>query len=152
MSTVYQDPDGQEVRQRALGVYIKLSRAADAVHGRVNDHLLEHDLTPSLFGVLEALYHLGPLQIGEIGAKILKSSGNMTVVIDNLIKRSLVYRERQVDDRRCVKIHLTAEGHALIERIWAQHEHGIVEVFSVLSAEEQTQLAALCRKLGLANA
>lgn len=152
MSTVYQDADGQEVRQRALGAYIKLSRAADVVHGRVNDHLLEYDLTTSQFGVLEALYHLGPLQIGEIGAKILKSSGNMTVVIDNLIKRSLVYRERQADDRRCITIHLTDEGHGLIERIWARHEHGIVEVFSVLSAEEQTQLAALCRKLGLANA
>lgn len=152
MDVVYQDADGQEARQLALGAYIKLSRAADVVHGRVNDHLLEYDLTTSQFGVLEALYHLGPLQIGEIGAKILKSSGNMTVVIDNLIKRSLVYRERQADDRRCVKIHLTDEGHQLIERIWAKHEHGIVEVFSVLSAEEQTQLAALCRKLGLANA
>lgn len=152
MGTIYQNADGQEARQQALGAYIKLSRAADVVHGRVNDHLLEYDLTTSQFGVLEALHHLGPLQIGEIGAKILKSSGNMTMVIDNLIKRGLVYRERQADDRRCIKIHLTDGGHALIERIWARHERGIVEVFSVLTPEEQTQLAALCRKLGLANA
>lgn len=140
-----------ENRQRTLGAYVKLVRAADAVHNRINAHLLAYDLTTSQFGVLEVIYHRGPLQIGEIGAKILKSSGNMTLVIDNLIKRALVYRERLADDRRCIKIHLTAEGKALVERIWEPHVQGVVAAFAVLSAAEQEQLAALCRKLGLAQ-
>ncbi|MCB0123376.1 MAG: MarR family transcriptional regulator [Caldilineaceae bacterium] len=130
---------------------MKLSRAADAVHNRVNAHLQQHDLTTSQFGVLEAIYHLGPLQIGELGAKILKSSGNMTLVIDNLIKRGLVYRERLPEDRRCIQIHLTDAGTGLIEQLWDCHAQGVVEAFSVLSAAEQEQLATLCRKLGLAQ-
>ncbi len=136
---------------RALATYVKLSRAADAVHNRVNAHLQQHDLTTSQFGVLEAIYHLGPLQIGELGAKLLKSSGNMTLVIDNLIKRGLVYRERLPEDRRCIQIYLTQKGQQLIEQLWDHHAQGVVEAFSVLSAAEQEQLAALCRKLGLAQ-
>lgn len=142
---------GQAAKTRALATYVKLSRAADAVHNRVNAHLQQYDLTTSQFGVLEAIYHLGPLQIGELGAKILKSSGNMTLVIDNLIKRDLVYRERLPDDRRCIQIHLTQKGAELVAEIWERHAQGIVEAFAVLSPAEQEQLAVLCRKLGLAQ-
>lgn len=139
-------------KKLALSTYVKLSRAADAVGNRINAHLSEYDLTTSQFGVLEAIYHLGPLQTGELGTKILKSSGNMTLVIDNLVKRGLVQRERQAEDRRCIEIHLTEDGKTLIERIWPPHEDGVVEVFSALKNEEQEQLSALCRKLGLAQA
>jgi MarR family 2-MHQ and catechol resistance regulon transcriptional repressor len=134
----------------ALDTYIKLSRAADAVTHHINAHLHDHGLTVSQFGVLEALYHLGPMQTGEVGQKILKSSGNMTLVIDNLMKRGYVTRRRREDDRRCIDIHLTESGRALIAAIWPQHVAGVVDTFAALSPEEQGQLAALCRKLGLA--
>ena len=45
----------------ALDVYIKLSRAAEAVTTRINYHLKVENLTISQFGVLEAVYHLGPM-------------------------------------------------------------------------------------------
>ena len=137
---------------RALSTYVKLVRATDAVHNQINAHLAQYDLTTSQFGVLEAIYHLGPMQIGEIGAKILKSSGNMTLVIDNLIKRGLVYRERQPDDRRCIQIHLTANGKARMDELWPTHAQGVVDAFAVLTPAEQEELAALCHKLGLAQA
>lgn len=142
---------GKPTTMQALDAYVKLARAADAVHHRINAHLQAHDLTTSQFGVLEAIYHLGPLQIGELGSKILKSSGNMTLVIDNLIKRDLVYREQLPTDRRCIQIHLTAAGAALVAQLWEPHARGVVDAFAVLTAEEQRQLAALCKKLGLAQ-
>ncbi len=143
--------DKRDSIESALSTYVKLVRAADVVHNRVNAHLQQHDLTASQFGVIEAIYHLGPLQIGELGAKILKSSGNMTMVIDNLIKRELVYRERLVDDRRCIQIHLTAKGKQLIAALWDHHAQGVTDAFAVLTPVEQEQLAMLCRKLGLAQ-
>jgi MarR family 2-MHQ and catechol resistance regulon transcriptional repressor len=92
------------------------------------------------------------MQTGEVGQKILKSSGNMTLVIDNLVKRGYVVRQRRADDRRCIDIHLTDSGRALITAIWPQHVAGVVNTFAALSAEEQGQLAALCRKVGLGAA
>ncbi len=145
MPTHYQ---GSEQEIRALDAYIKLSRAAESVSIAINSHLHHYQLTVSQFGVMEAVYHLGPLQIGELGQKILKSSGNMTLVIDNLQKRDLIERRQKEDDRRCTAIHLTEAGTALIEQIFARHVAQVVETFAVLSPEEQTELGELCRRLG----
>jgi MarR family transcriptional regulator, 2-MHQ and catechol-resistance regulon repressor len=143
--------NGSEEEKLALDCYIKLFRAAESVSQSINAHLRQHDLTISQFGTLEALYHLGPMQSGELGQKILKSSGNMTMVIDHLAKRGLVTRQRREDDRRCVEVHITEKGRALIEAILPAHITGVVQSLSALSIAEQTQLAALCRTLGLAQ-
>jgi MarR family 2-MHQ and catechol resistance regulon transcriptional repressor len=143
---------GTQVEKDALDVYIKLSRAAGAVEASINCHLRDYGLTASQFGVLEALYHLGPLHQHELAAKILKSSGNLTLVIDNLVKRGLVDRERDEADRRYITVCLTEKGHGLIGDIFPGHVEHVVKAIGVLTAGEQRQLAALCRKLGLAQA
>ncbi len=149
MGTQYQ---GTQEEIQALDTYIKLARAANAVTQRINAHLSDYDLTVSQFGVLEALYHLGPMQVGQVGEKILKSSGNMTLVVDNLVKRGLVVRQRREDDRRCIDLHLTEDGRFLIETIMPHHVAQVVASLSALSPAEQAQLATLTRQLGLAQA
>lgn len=133
----------------ALDAYIKLYRAAEAVSTRINRHLQDVNLTVSQFGVLEALYHLGPLHQNELAEKILKSGGNMTLVIDNLVKRDLVERVRDQEDRRFVTVHLTETGRSLVRRIFPRHVSIVVRAFSCLTLEEQAQLERLCRKVGL---
>lgn len=140
---------GTTTEVQALDAYIKLSRAAEAVTTRINSHLSAYDLTASQFGVLEALYHLGPLTVGQLGAKILKSSGNMTLVIDNLARRGLVERRRRAGDRRCIDVHLTEAGAALIGAIMPTHVGHVVAGMQPLTLAEQAELACLCRKVGL---
>lgn len=140
---------GTEKEKRALDTFIKLTRAAESASLRANADLHSRNLTVSQFGVIEALYHLGPLLPGELAGKILKSSGNMTTVIDNLEKRGFVQRQRREDDRRKVDILLTDSGKALVEDMLPGHVEGIVDTFEVLSPDEQDQLQALCKKLGL---
>ena len=146
MSTHYQ---GNEKEKRALDTYIKLTRATESTNRRINDHLHSYDLTVSQFGVMEAIYHLGPMPVGQLAHKILRSSANLTLVIDNLVKRGLAVRERRDDDRRTVHISLTERGRELIAELLPPHVAGVVAAFDVLSPQEQATLAALCRKLGL---
>ena len=124
-------------------------RATESVTNRICRHLADRNLTVSQFAVLEALFHLGPLSQGGIAKKILKSSGNITMVIDNLEKRGLVKRKRKSADRRVLIIHLTAKGNRLISDIFPHHAATIVEEMSVLTQTEQKELGYLCRKLGL---
>ncbi len=140
---------GSREEVRALSAYVKLMRAAESLTSRIHGHLSEHGLTVSRFGVLEALYHLGPLTQKEIAKKILKSTGNITMVIDNLEKRGLVRRERDSRDRRYFIVHLTDEGYDLIEKIFKPHAGIITKEFRVLNRAEQEELARLCKKLGL---
>lgn len=134
--------------QRALDTYIKLQRAADTVTSQTARRVKQFGLTESQFSVLEMLLHLGPLQQSVIGAKLLKSGGNVTMVIDHLAQRKLLRRRVNPEDRRCVVVHLTDHGRKLIETIFPQHAASITSTMSTLSADEQETLGMLCRKLG----
>jgi len=139
---------GNADQVRALDSYIKLTRAADSINSRLNVSPSMSALTISQFGVLEALFHLGPQCQNVLGSKILKSNSNMTTVIDNLEKRGLVKRERGTEDRRMITIILTEKGKALIEEVLPQHVASIAKQFEVLTPEEHVQLGEILRKLG----
>jgi len=146
MGTAYK---GSEKEIKALDSYIKLMRAAETVTSRLNRNLASADLTVSQFGVLEALYHKGPLCQRDIAKKILKSTGNITMVIDNLERQGLVRRERAAEDRRYITINLTEKGTRLIAELFPRHAASITDEMDFLSEEEQSELGRLCRKLGL---
>lgn len=145
MPTHYHGTD-QEIL--ALDTFIKLSRASDALIARLTQRGTMAHLTTSQFGVLETLYHLGPMCPGDLSTKLLKSGGNITLVIDNLEKQGLVQRERDTADRRMIIISLTLAGQALISQIFPAHAAAITEELSGLTPEEQKTLGYLCRKLG----
>jgi MarR family 2-MHQ and catechol resistance regulon transcriptional repressor len=132
----------------ALTTYIKLVRATDSVTTRIFRRGTCGALTPSQFAVIEALYHLGPLRQRDIGSKLLKSGGNITLIIDNLEKQGLVRRERSAQDRRNVMVSLSPLGRKLIGRIFPAHVAAIVDELGVLTPDEQRALGALCKKLG----
>jgi len=140
--------DGNREELRALCAFVNLMRAAESLHARASHRLAGTRLTSSQFGVLEALYHLGPLTQKELSQKLLKTGGNMTMVVGNLEKHEQVERRRGTEDRRVVTVHLTRRGRRLIERIMPAHVEGIREDMNRLTAREQEQLRALCRKLG----
>lgn len=139
---------GNEEERRALGVFIKLMRAAESVASRTDSAIVAAGLTVSQFGVLETLYHLGPMMCSQLADKHLKSRNNFTTVIDNLEKAKLVKRKRDQADRRVVMVDLTEEGRDLIQRVLPEHVRAVVQDISVLTPVEQEQLEILLRRLG----
>ncbi len=132
----------------ALDTYIKFTRAMNSLESRLARSAALKSLTVSQFGVLEALLHLGPLSQSQIGGKLLKSGGNVTLIIDNLEKCGLVLRQMGTKDRRVTTVSLTTKGKSMIEDILPAQVEAIVTEFSVLSADEQKMLGVLCKKLG----
>jgi MarR family 2-MHQ and catechol resistance regulon transcriptional repressor len=133
----------------SLNVYIKLLRASDSIRERINTSIFEKGLTESQFNMLDALFHLGPLSQSELGKKLFKSGGNITMVVDNLEKRKLVKRERGQNDRRLFMIHLTKKGNNLIENLFPGILSAIVAEINVLSENEQLEFQRMCKLLGL---
>ncbi|MBN2430814.1 MAG: MarR family transcriptional regulator [Acidobacteria bacterium] len=133
---------------RALSTYSKLMRAADSLLVRLQHGGTMGALTVTQFGTLELLLHKGPLPQHEICRKLLKSGGNITLVVDNLVKKGLVIRRRSTTDRRVVMVRLSAKGRQLIEELFPGHARAIAREFSILTAEEQATLGRFCRKLG----
>jgi MarR family 2-MHQ and catechol resistance regulon transcriptional repressor len=68
----------------ALNTWIKLARATDSVFKSIKPSMTTNGLTHTQFAVLESLWHLGSTSQSELGVKLLKTSGNIVKVIDNL--------------------------------------------------------------------
>ena len=148
-----QDDRGPRLAERrALDAYIKLQRGAETALARTTGHLVGCGLTVSQFGVLEALYHLGVLCQRELAGKLLRSTGNVSIVLKNLESRGLVSRERDPGDNRFMRVRITEAGRELLQDVFPRHVHGIVAEMGILTATEQVELARLCRKLGLQDA
>lgn len=145
MPTQYQ---GNKRDTAALNAYINLVRASETILGRFAADFEAKGLTLGQFGVLEVLLHLGPMCQKDLGQKLLRTGGNVTLVIDNLERHGWVRRERLEDDGRKIRIQLTESGRRLIERVFPMHVKGVVKEFGRLTLEEQEELRRLCRKLG----
>jgi len=130
----------------ALNLFVKLVRCSNRVSADIHNYL-QSEITVSQFGILEALYHLGPMSQKELAQKILKSAGNITTVINNLVKSNLVVRAASEHDRRYYVISLTPQGREFIERIFPRHAEVIRQRLANLTADEQQTLADLLTKL-----
>jgi len=140
---------GSKKTKEALNSYIKLIRSAESLSSKINLELSEFGLTESQFGVLDALLHLGPMKHKEIGKKILKSGGNITMVINNLERRELVQRKRGEKDKRQFIIHLTSKGKNKIQEVLPTIVKKIKKHFEILNKVEQKELQKLCKIVGL---
>jgi MarR family 2-MHQ and catechol resistance regulon transcriptional repressor len=153
---LYTDPDAPAERgwtgeqERALRLWVALARCYATFSRAVAGKVQEYGLTTPQFGILEALYHLGPLSLGELAEKMLVTGGNVTYVMDRLEEQDLVYRERSTGDRRIIQAKLTASGRELIASVFAGHAEFIESLAGHLSPEEQERARDLLKKLGRA--
>jgi MarR family transcriptional regulator, 2-MHQ and catechol-resistance regulon repressor len=139
-------------QETALKLWVVLARAMNAVSKHVEADVAQYDLTGTEFGILEALYHKGPMLLGEIQRKILVTSGGITYLVDRLVVKGLVRREQCEEERRARYAVLTPAGQSLIKRIFPDHAARIEQAVSGLTAAEQREATQLLRKLGLAAA
>jgi MarR family transcriptional regulator, 2-MHQ and catechol-resistance regulon repressor len=134
---------------RALALWVKLARAHALMLKLSARDIARYGLTQPQFAVIEALGHLGPMKISVLGAKMLVTGGNMTIVVDNLEKTGLVRRVRCTDDRRATTISLTEKGEAVFREIFPQHAEFVAGTLTVLTDAEIETLSALLKKFGL---
>jgi MarR family transcriptional regulator, 2-MHQ and catechol-resistance regulon repressor len=125
-----------ESTAKALKLWVVLSRAREAIAAHLQGDVTRHGLTLMEFGILEVLYHKGPLLLGEVQRRILVSSGGVTYLVDRLEKKGLVERRACPEDRRARYAALTRQGEALIHDIFPEHAACIELLMSELSAEE----------------
>jgi MarR family 2-MHQ and catechol resistance regulon transcriptional repressor len=138
----------QEETAVALKLWVVLNRAARAIGDRTRRDIERHDLSVSEFAVLEVLHAKGPLMVGEVGARVLLTSGSTTYVIDRLEERGLVARRPCTRDRRVLYVDLTERGRELIAGIFPEHAEEVRRVMTGLTTEEQRIATAMLKRLG----
>ncbi|MGN0708814.1 MAG: MarR family winged helix-turn-helix transcriptional regulator, partial [Anaerovoracaceae bacterium] len=97
-------------------ILVKMHRIINEIDRGTAHIAAGYDLTLSQFGVLEALYHIGDLTVGEVKKKILSSDGTIPVVVKNLEKQGLICRRQDPADKRKSILSLTDQGKNVISK------------------------------------
>ncbi len=136
----------------ALKLWVVLARATRAIEAHATADVARHGLTIAEFGVLEVLYHRGPLLLGDLQQRILVSSGGVTYLIDRLEKRGLVERRACPADRRARYAALTPAGEDYVREIFPAHAAAIRRAVGGVPPGKRRELTRLLRTLGLSAA
>lgn len=145
-------PDLDETTLAALRLWVIMNRAQTAVTAHAAADVARHGLTLAEFGILEALYHRGPMLLGEVQKRVLVSSGGITFLVDRLTVKGLVERRACDSDRRARYAALTERGRELMARIFPEHARELARVMGGISVDEQKVATILLKTMGRAAA
>jgi DNA-binding MarR family transcriptional regulator len=90
------------------------SRVGAVMHTR---YVAQHDLTMPAWRSLAVIARFGPLSAGELGAKTSSDPYRVVRAIDLLVKRGLITRKPDPEDRRVARLEVTAKGRDTYEEI-----------------------------------
>lgn len=129
------------VPQRLMGAFIRLNRQHWKMH-------IAEGLRPHEFSILHAVRRFscengaGP-RASDLSGRLNVAPPTITQQINELERRGLVERRRDGDDRRAVRIALSAEGESLLERNRESVLSFFSEIADRLGPERSETLAAL---------
>jgi MarR family transcriptional repressor of emrRAB len=134
---------------------ILLSRLIQTL-GREMASMFEHQIRPfglaePEFRVLATLYSQpdGVAHPSDLCAGAAQSPANMSRISDALVGRGLITRVMSVHDRRRMVLRITGQGEELVRRLLPTLCAPLRELFKDFSDEEQRQLIAQLKRLGL---
>ncbi|HEX9799432.1 MAG TPA: MarR family transcriptional regulator [Thermoanaerobaculia bacterium] len=124
---------------------IAVVRAADRLRRRFTAVLEPHDLTVQQYNVLRILRGAlpDPLPTMEIAERMMEKTPAITGLLDRLESKRLVARERQSDDRRCVRCSITPAGRELLAALDGPIDRADAEALAGLDGEEIRRLTRL---------
>lgn len=124
---------------------VALLRAADAVRRFVAQAIAPHGITLQQYNVLRILRGAGPegLPTLEIGARLIEQTPGTTRLVDQLIRRDLVERERCAEDRRVIWCRITSAGLELLSVLDPVVRSADRAAVGSLTEDEQRMMASL---------
>jgi DNA-binding MarR family transcriptional regulator len=105
-------------------------------------------LTPTQLLVLETIEQLGAVAISRIAKEINLSQATVTTILDRLERRGLVYRERDVADKRIVHALLTDAGARILRQAPPALQQRFVAAFEALAPWERHWVVGALQRVG----
>jgi DNA-binding MarR family transcriptional regulator len=130
---------------RSEEAVIGLMRTADVIRRRLCAVLEEEDITAQQYNVLRILRGAGErgLPTLEIADRMIEQAPGITRMIDRLIAKQLVIRERCAEDRRVVYGAITEEGRRMLARLDDPVQQADRAALDALTAEDLRKLITL---------
>jgi len=114
---------------------------------RLTRELHKTKITLPQFFVLEFLSREGESRMTELANFMNVTTPAMTGIVDRLVRDSYVARIFDPDDRRIIKVKLTAGGNSIVKKICERKQQMIVKVFGKISGVEREQYLGILKQI-----
>lgn len=104
---------------------------------RQTDELCKGKITLPQFLILEFLNQHGESKMTATAHFMRVTTAAMTGIVDRLVGYGYVTRVYDPEDRRVIRIKLTARGSGLVKRITEQRRNMIIKIFGSISEEDR---------------
>src|SRR5579862_836627 len=133
----------------SLRLWLRLLACSNQIQSRIRQSLqAKFATTLPRFDLLAQLERAPQgLTMSELSQRMMVTGGNVTGVTDGLEKERLVVREVDAADRRVFRVRLTPEGQRQFQRMAAEHEQWVVDLFGGLTQKRKKQLVDLLGEL-----
>lgn len=126
--------------EESLGVLLGLVRSEVVRAMEAELAALGIDLSFTQFLILKRLAHLGPMSASELARAVELDGGAMTRQLDQLERKGFLGRHPHEQDRRALRIELTATGHGLWQQLTDCNTRVLAAAQRSLSTTERTRL------------
>lgn len=99
----------------------------------------EIKITIPQFAILDYLSRQGELKMTDISKMLNVTTAAVTGIVDKLVKYGYVARKPGLEDRRIIKIKITAKGNSIVKKAIEHRRQVIVNMFSMVSQEDRDE-------------
>ena len=124
-----------EDHKAELRLWLRLLSSTNLISTEVRRRLrTQFDVTLPRFDLMAQLdREKEGLRLGELSKRMMVTNGNVTGLVERLMKEGLIRRESVGGDRRVGLVTLTRAGRAAFSRMAAAHELWLAELFADLT-------------------
>ena len=124
-----------------------LAKAYQRAHGILKDELRPFGLTTVQQLILALLEREDGLSAGEIGQKLVLDSATLSGILERMADNGWISKEADPNDRRVVRVFLTAKARELGPELRQARERSNQEILAGLSLEEKILVKRLLRDM-----
>ena len=134
-----------------MGKLEEIIAKLSAYMGRMEEEAKEQynfkELTLTQMHYLEMISELENPNLTELAAAMKLTKPTITVLVDKLIEKELVYKIQSDADRRSTHLHLTERGKLINQMHEYAHRRMVEEIEKKITSDETIQLTWLLEKI-----
>lgn len=104
-------------------------------------------MTIPQFTALQFLTNKGNMTIGELSQEMSLACSTITDLVDRMEKSELVFRKRDENDKRIVRVEVLSNGYDIIEKVMDKRREFLSSKLNIFTLEDKDTLNKVLEEL-----
>lgn len=114
---------------------------------RMSKEFIKSKITLPQFLILHFLFQEGASKMTDLARFLHVTTAAMTGIADRLLKAGYVLREYEPQDRRIIKVKLTAKGIGLFKKVNQERRRMMINIFSKISEADRADYLRILTRI-----